>query len=101
MMGSERDSPKNWLIRLLRRFLGAAQIALTAHLHDTGMAESTLTGRRLTGKRRAPKAVAGRRVCSSPKCDTVMSRYNKKTTCYTHSPVKFPRVRGREVPTPS
>ena len=76
-------------------------MALTPYLHDISMADSTLIGRRLTGKRRAPKAVDGRRVCSNPKCDTVISRYNKKTTCYTHSPVKFPRVRGREVPPPS
>lgn len=58
----------------------------------------TLSGQKLTGKRRRPKAVDGERVCSDLECDTLLSRYNRKGTCYVHSPVKFPRVRGRDVP---
>ena len=58
-----------------------------------------ITGRRPTGRRRAPKAVEEQRVCAASDCETVLSRYNRKVTCHVHSPIKFPRVRGREVPT--
>lgn len=58
----------------------------------------TISGRRFTGKRRAPKAVDERRVCASKKCETVLSRYNRKSFCHVHAPIKFPRVRGREAP---
>jgi hypothetical protein len=57
-----------------------------------------IVGRRFTGKRRAPKAIEEQRICSDPECDTVLSRYNRKTTCHVHAPVKFPRVRGKEAP---
>ena len=63
------------------------------------MSESII-GRKFTGKRRAPKAVDERRVCIEPECVTVLSRYNRKPTCHVHAPTKFPRVRGREAPTP-
>ena len=65
------------------------------------MKESIITGRKFTGKRRAPKTIDGRRVCAADGCETVLSQYNKKATCYTHSPVNFPRVRGREAPSAS
>lgn len=58
----------------------------------------TISGRRFAGKRRAPKAVDERRVCAAKNCDTVLSRYNRKSTCHVHAPIKFPRVRGREAP---
>jgi hypothetical protein len=64
------------------------------------MSDSIITGRKFTGNRRAPKSVDERRVCSDTGCETVLSKYNRKTTCYSHSPVRFPRVRGREAPTP-
>jgi hypothetical protein len=64
------------------------------------MADSTIRGRRLTGKRRAPKAIDEQRTCAHKGCETVLSRYNKKAMCHVHAPVKFPRVRGREAPTP-
>lgn len=60
-----------------------------------------ISGRRPSGRRRAPKVVDDRRVCVDKGCETVLSRYNRKATCHVHSPVKFPRVRGRQVPTPT
>lgn len=60
-----------------------------------------ITGRRPAGNRRAPKAIDERRTCTHRDCETVLSRYNRKVTCHVHSPVKFPRVRGREVPNPT
>ena len=62
---------------------------------------TTLVGRKLTGKRRRPKAVDGMRICADSECTTQLSRYNRKGTCHLHSPIKFPRVRGREAPAPA
>ena len=62
------------------------------------MSES-ITGRRPLGRRRAPKAIDEQRVCADVECDTVLSRYNRKVTCHVHAPIRFPRVRGRELPT--
>jgi len=63
------------------------------------MSESTaLIGTKVSGRRRRPKAVNGVRICSARSCTTRLSRYNRNGTCYTHSPITFPRVRGRDVP---
>ncbi|MBA2337218.1 MAG: hypothetical protein H0V96_05575 [Acidimicrobiia bacterium] len=63
------------------------------------MSDSTaLIGTKVSGRRRRPKAVDGLRVCSSPRCSTRLSRYNRNGTCYMHSPITFPRVRGRDIP---
>ncbi len=61
------------------------------------MVDTTLSGRKLTGRRRRPKTVDDVRVCAQQECTTTLSRYNLKGTCHMHSPIKFPRVRGREV----
>jgi hypothetical protein len=62
------------------------------------MAESTLKGRRLRGGVRPSKTFSEGRVCSKSGCDTKLSQYNRREFCYTHAPVKFPRVRGRILP---
>lgn len=31
-------------------------------------------------------------------CDTRLSRYNRKRTCHVHTPVRYPRIRGRVSP---
>lgn len=59
---------------------------------------TTLIGSKVAGRRRRPKAVEGLRVCSHHGCGTRLSRYNRNGTCYSHSPIVFPRVRGRDVP---
>jgi hypothetical protein len=84
---------------LLKRFSVRFHDFVTPRRHAHGMSQ-TIPGRRFTGKRRAPKAVEGRRVCAEKGCDTVLSRYNRKNHCHVHAPTKFPRVRGREAPTP-
>ncbi|HEX2154705.1 MAG TPA: hypothetical protein VHL52_12105 [Acidimicrobiia bacterium] len=60
------------------------------------MTQETLTLRatRLGSSRRRPRTTDGHRVCSSPECDTVLSRYNSSDTCHSHRPITFPRVRG-------
>ena len=78
-------------------FLSCAHLPVTPVGHPVGMSESII-GRRFAGKRRAPKSVDERRVCGAGRCDTILSRYNRKTTCHVHAPIKFPRVRGREAP---
>lgn len=61
------------------------------------MAENTLKGKRIRGRRsRRPKTVERERVCADPTCDTQLSRYNSRKFCHVHAPVRFPRVRGRK-----
>ena len=36
------------------------------------------------------------RVCSVPGCSTVLSIYNKATTCFEHTRAKAPRLRGHK-----
>lgn len=62
------------------------------------MSDTTLSGRKLTGRSRRPKTIDEVRFCADQECTTRLSRYNRKGTCHVHSPVKFPRVRGRDVP---
>lgn len=51
---------------------------------------------RPTGRR--PKTVDGFRVCAMDECDTRLSRYNRRQTCHAHTPVRYPRIRGRVSP---
>lgn len=78
-------------------FLFAAHGLVTPRAHAVGMNESII-GRKFTGKRRRPKAIDEQRVCAESGCDTRLTRYNRRTHCYVHAPVKYPRVRGREAP---
>lgn len=59
---------------------------------------TVLTATKVPGRSRRPKTVDELRVCADTGCDTQLSRYNRKGTCHVHSPIKFPRVRGRDVP---
>lgn len=49
---------------------------------------------RILSSGRRPQTDERQRVCADPTCQTVLSRYNKKTVCHGHSGVRFPRVRG-------
>lgn len=84
--------------RSLMLFLTIAHVFVTPRGHPVSMSE-TMTGRKFTGKRRAPKAIDERRVCVAGDCETVLSRYNRRVMCHVHAPVKFPRVRGRQAST--
>lgn len=44
---------------------------------------------------RRPESVATGRVCVKPDCSTKLSMYNRKDTCFRHTPIRFPRTRGR------
>ena len=44
--------------------------------------------------RRRPKTYGDERVCAESECETRLSRYNRETFCFTHSPAKYRRMRG-------
>lgn len=58
-----------------------------------------LRGRRCAGSPgRRPAAREEERVCRADGCGTRLSRYNPRELCHLHAPIRFPRIRGREVP---
>lgn len=57
--------------------------------------EYAMTANRPAGRPRRPKTFEAGRVCLDDGCTTKLNRYNKREFCYSHAPVKFPRVRGR------
>ncbi|MDX1745517.1 MAG: hypothetical protein R3324_06230 [Halobacteriales archaeon] len=62
------------------------------------MSDATIKGRSVKGVTRPSKEFGDGRTCLEDACITKLSRYNKRDYCYLHSPVKYPRVRGRVVP---
>jgi hypothetical protein len=54
-----------------------------------------LGGSRGRGSGRAPSRFPSDRVCTEPSCHVRVSMYNRNDTCFQHSPIRFPRVRGR------
>jgi len=55
---------------------------------------SGLKAQRIGSSSRRPRTFDKGRVCTNARCDTVISRYNQSESCYRHSPVSFPRLRG-------
>ncbi len=58
----------------------------------------TLKGEAIRGATRPSKDFGPGRVCATKGCSTKLSRYNRREHCYTHAPVKYPRVRGKVIP---
>ncbi len=54
-----------------------------------------MKGQAIRGVTRPSKDFGAGRVCADKDCSTKLSRYNRREFCYTHAPVKYPRVRGR------
>ena len=48
----------------------------------------------MLARNRAPKTIEGKRLCSEPECETVLSRYNDREWCALHAPRITPRTRG-------
>ena len=46
---------------------------------------------------RKPKQNYETRICVYNGCNTPLSIYNKKTYCFQHTPVSYPRVRGHVI----
>lgn len=62
------------------------------------MTDTTVKGHGVKSVAGPSKEFGEGRQCKEPECITKLSRYNKRDYCYTHAPVKYPRVRGRIVP---
>lgn len=58
------------------------------------MSELTMRATRPGNRARRPKVHKTGRVCAAEACSTVVSRYNKSEYCFTHAPVRYPRLRG-------
>jgi len=56
---------------------------------------STQAGSMVRDSGRAPTRFERGQVCVEPGCSTRLSTYNRRDTCFRHSPIRFPRVRGR------
>ncbi|MPZ53615.1 MAG: hypothetical protein GEU79_12940 [Acidimicrobiia bacterium] len=52
-------------------------------------------GTAIKGMSRPSRRYGRDRVCAQADCDTKLSQYNKREYCFSHAPVRFPRVRGR------
>ncbi len=59
------------------------------------MADIAIRAARPGARIRRPKQYSRGRVCSHPECSTVVSRYNRSESCFTHRPVTYPRIRGK------
>jgi hypothetical protein len=56
------------------------------------------SGSKVRPQGRAPRRVTDGKVCAEPDCSTQLSTYNRKDTCFRHSPIRFLRTRGRAKP---
>lgn len=59
------------------------------------MSDTTMQGRKVGPSGRRPRTYREDRVCAARGCPTTLSRYNRSEYCYAHSPVRYPRTRGR------
>ena len=59
------------------------------------MNQSVMTGKVHDPQGRAPRRISAERVCIVPDCSTRLSTYNRNNMCFRHSPLRFPRSRGR------
>ena len=57
--------------------------------------DQVMTGSKPMQSGRRPKTKAEGRQCLEDSCSTILSRYNVRDTCFQHTPVRFPRVRGQ------
>lgn len=59
-------------------------------------AASVMKGSRLVGLPRRSRQYEDGRTCAHPGCNTKLSTYNRKDTCFMHTGVKIPRLRGKK-----
>ncbi len=57
--------------------------------------EQEIVGSRVVSLGRPPRSFPMGRVCTQENCATVLSTYNRKDTCFRHSPIRFPQIRNR------
>ena len=56
-------------------------------------------GTKYPGAMRKSKTYGDNRVCELVNCDVTLSKYNKESLCFFHSPKKSGRIRGWKEPT--
>jgi hypothetical protein len=56
--------------------------------------EKEIIGHKTGALGRAPGRFPSDRVCAGADCSTRLSVYNRKETCFRHSPTRYPRIRG-------
>lgn len=70
-------------------------IAEVERIETTRGLTMEVKGTHLPLQGRKPTEYEEGRTCSTKDCGTVLTKYNKATTCFHHSPKKYPRIRGR------
>lgn len=53
-------------------------------------------GAHVIGLPRRSRTYREDRVCAHPGCSTRLSTYNRRETCFVHTGVKIPRLRGKK-----
>lgn len=59
-------------------------------------AAGAIKGARAMGLPRRSRRFRADRTCAHPGCLTRLSVYNRRDTCFVHSGVKIPRLRGKK-----
>ena len=57
-------------------------------------AETVVAGQLVRSVGPAPARYESGRICAIEECATRLSSYNRHDTCFRHTPVRYPRVRG-------
>lgn len=79
-----------------RTLLGNVLVLITVYPADirsnmsTGVRAHPLGG----GPQRKVRTFPTGRVCAQPRCQTVISRYNRADYCFGHAPATYRRLRG-------
>lgn len=60
------------------------------------MASATMRGAHVVGLPKRSRTYSEGRVCAHADCDTRLSTYNRRETCFAHAGVKIPRLRGKK-----
>jgi hypothetical protein len=59
-------------------------------------AAGVMKGTHPIGLPRRSRTYKGGRKCSHPGCTTRLSTYNRRETCFVHTGVRIPRLRGKK-----
>lgn len=60
------------------------------------MATAAMKGASVSALPKRSRMYAEGRVCEHPDCNTKLSVYNRRETCFAHAEVRIPRLRGRK-----
>lgn len=60
------------------------------------MSTAAIRGMHVSGLPRKSRKYGEDRICAHPDCSTKLSVYNRRDTCFTHTGVEIPRLRGKK-----